>query len=89
MHQSRTLYLGLDVHPEAIAVASGANAHAARSLPWTPSAPSKPTSTSACARGTSQPNTWSLSMKRDHAGPGSIALGRKKAMSATSTRPPA
>jgi hypothetical protein len=39
MHPSSTLYVGMEVHQESIAVAYVANDHDAASSPWGPSTP--------------------------------------------------
>jgi hypothetical protein len=45
MHQSSTLYVGMEVHTESIAVAYVAKDHDAEVIPWGPLAPGRVTLT--------------------------------------------
>jgi hypothetical protein len=87
MHQSNTLYVGMDVHKESIAVAYVAHEYGAEVVLSGPSAPASVTSTGLSGSCTRRANTWSLSMKRDSVRTGSIADWRKKAISVGSSRP--
>jgi hypothetical protein len=74
MAQSRTLYVGLDVHKDSIAVAYVAKAHEAEVGYLGPIGTRRRELVNSCASCTPKPHTWSLSMKRDPVGTGSIAI---------------
>ena len=73
MQQPSTLYVGMEVHKDAIAVAYVAQDHGAEVLSLGLGHVSV-TSIHASARGHRRPNIWSLSLKPDPVATGSPAL---------------
>jgi hypothetical protein len=74
MHQSSTLYIGMDVPKDSIAVADVAQEHGAEVTSLGTTAPGRPTLINSSAGGNPQPNTSSLSMKRVSVGTGSLVI---------------
>ena len=75
MTQSSTLYVGMDVHKDSIAVAYVAKDSRRRGhLPRHHRHPTVSTSINSSASCNPKPNTWSLSMKPAPVGIGSIAI---------------
>ena len=70
MHQSRTRYVGMDVHQDAMAVAYAPTNTTLRSSTSAASVRAHAISTSSSGTCRSKANSWSLSMKRGRFGPG-------------------
>jgi hypothetical protein len=87
MHQSRTLYVGLDVHKESIAVAYVAPAPHAEVGSLGTSVHASARSINVSAGSTPKALILSLAMKRGRVAIGSPALSPTKAMSVGSWRP--
>ena len=78
MTQSSTLYIGMDVHKDSIAVAYITQDHHAEVVPSSPSARASAISTNSSGNGSPKAHIWSLSMKQGRVGIGSTAISLKK-----------
>jgi hypothetical protein len=87
MSQSSTLYVGLDVHQESIAVASVAKDHDPEVISLGMIGTRQTDIDQLVRKLQAKTTPWSLSMKRDSVRTGSIADWRKKAISVGSSRP--
>ena len=87
MAQSSTLFIGMDVHKDSIAVAYGAQEPHAEVISLGAIGTRQCDIDSSSGKCRPKAHSWSLSMKRGRVGSGSIAISPKKAMSAGWWRP--
>jgi hypothetical protein len=74
MHQSSTLYIGMDVHKDAIAVAYVAKDHDTEVVCLGTIGTRRPILINAFATCTPRPHIWSLSMRRGRVATGSTSI---------------
>ena len=82
MSQSSTLFIGMDVHKESIAVAYVAQEHGAEVTYLGAIGTRQCDIDQLIARGNPRPRTWSFSMQPAPVGTGSIGISRKKTTTA-------
>src|SRR5882724_1866924 len=83
MHHSSTLFVGLDVHKDSIAVAYASEAKDKRSSSWGGLGRASVTLTCFSANSSRKPNSLSLSTKQVPVGTGSTAISPRRSFSLT------